>query len=253
MMRLSEPSDRAALTAFCDDSLLGAYIFCRYSCYGNDYPFARCYVDRDGDAVRTAVSVLEGTAVLLTSDATDYDELAICLPFLGIRSVMTDEETAQKLPFRCTQTRQALCFDGAATDVNAADDAPMREVYDLIAASIPDAFPKEEEAYLHFLSDFMFRRNRGCARLKAVLANDTVAACALTAAETETAAVISGVACRSDCRGKGFGKAVVSAMLADLQRDHKTPHVIALNDDAIGFYKRLGFYESNRVVWLTIE
>ena len=253
MMRLSESADRTKLTAFCGDSLCGAYILCRYSCYGNDYPFVRCYIDRDSDTVRTAISVLEGTAVLLTSDATDYEELAVCLPLLGVRSVMTDEETAQKLPFPCTQTRQALRFDSVAAAAHATDDAPLRDVYDLIAASIPNAFPKGEEAYLHFLSDFTFRRNRGCARLKAVLENDTLTACALTVAETETAAVISGVACRADCRGKGFGKTVVSAMLSDLQHERKTPHVIALNDNAIGFYKRLGFHEANRIVWLTIE
>ena len=253
MMRLSELCDRAALTAFCADSLCGAYILCRYHCYGNSYPFARCYVDCDVDTVCTAVSVLEGTAVILTGDKTDFEELGVCLPMIGIRSVMTDEESARKLPFPCVKIRQALRFDGTAPDAYAADDAPLREVYDLIAALIPNAFSQDKEAYLHFLSDFTFRRNRGCARLKTVLENDMVAACALTAAETERAAVLSGVACRADCRGKGYGKAVVHALCADLQREEKAAYVIALNDSAVGFYQKLGFHETNRMAWLTIE
>ena len=252
-MRLSEPDDRAALTAFCADSLYGTYILCRFLCYGNDYPFARCYVDRDGDRIRTALSVLEDTAVLLVSDATDYEELTVCLPLLGVKTVLTDASTANQLPFSCVKTKTVLQFDGPVLTAQAADDAPMPAVYHLIADAIPGSFLKTKEAYLSFLSDFTFRRNRGSARLKAVLMNDSLVACALTAAETDAAAVISGVACNKAQRGKGFGKAAVFAMISALQRERKSAYVIALNDSAVGFYRSLGFSESGKAAWLQLS
>ena len=253
MMRSSEAGDRDALTAFCGDSLCGAYILCRYLCYGNDYPFARCYVAFSGDMVCTAVSVLEDTAVLLSSEATDFEELQFFLPMAGIRQVMTDAATAQKLPFPVAQERQALRFAEYVDAVQAAETAPMREIYDLISTAIPGSFAQDEEAYLRFLSDFTFRRTRGHARMKAILQSDQVCACALTAAECSAAAVISGVACRAQDRGKGYGKAVVSAITSDLQKEHKTVYVIALHDKAVGFYRRLGFQDAERIVWFTIE
>ena len=41
-----------------------------------------------------------------------------------------------------------------------------RECYSLISENIPDSFSDTEEAYLSFLSDFMFRQRRGLARIK---------------------------------------------------------------------------------------
>ncbi len=252
-MRLSEPADRAALTAFCGESLYGAYILCRFLCYGNDYPFARCYVDLDGDTVRTALSVLEDAAVLLSGDATDFEELGVCLPLLGVKTLLVDESVAGKLPFPCVQTRTTLQFEGAVPPAQAADDAPLSDVYALIADAIPGSFESTKEAYLSFLSDFTFRRNRGRARLKAVLTDDALAACALTAAETDTAAVISGVACDKAHRGKGYGKTVVTATVSALQQENKAAHVIALNDSAVGFYCSLGFRITGKAAWLDLS
>ncbi len=250
MIRLAEAADAAPLTVFCGDSLLGAYIQSRFAVYGNRYPFARCYIDRRQSEVVTALSVLEGQAVLLTGERTDSEELAALLPVLALQSVMTDAETAQTLRLPVKQEKQSFRFAGQTAAFAAQDDAPLRAVYDLISASIPGSFPASKEAYLHFLSDFTFRRQRGFARLKAITEKDFLCACALTAAECPTAAVISGVASADVCRGKGFGKAVVSALAGALQQENKTVYVIALNDSAAAFYRRVGFRDGQRIVWI---
>lgn len=253
MIRFAEPRDAEALASFCGSSLAGCYILCRFNAYANDYPFARCYVDRSGDEIVTALSVLEDSAVLLTSGKTDYEELSLALPMLSVQTLMTEAATAERLPFPTVQQKQAFCFTGFAEVQETAADAPLREVYDLICRSIPDSFSANQEAFLHFLSDFTFRRNRGCARLKAVLQQDRLCACALTAAECAASAVISGVACADDCRGRGFGRQVVTALAAELQREHKTVHVIALNDSAGAFYRRIGFSPTDKMTWLKLQ
>ena len=253
MIRLAEARDSEALVQFCGDSLLGTYVLSRFGAYGNDYSFARCYVDRVEDRVLTTLSVLEDSAVLLTSERTDYDELSLVLPMLSVRILMTDVKAAERLSYPVADKKQAFCFVGDAAPVTAAGDAPLREVYMLISRSIPGSFPEDREAYLRFLSDFTFRRSRGFARLKAILTEGSVSACALTAAECAASAVISGVACDAVCRGRGYGKKVVSALVCDLQKENKKVHLIALNDTAVAFYRRIGFRESELITWLKVS
>ena len=252
-MRLAEPRDAGALRQFCGDSLLGSYILSRFCAYENAYAFARCYVDKTGERIVTALSILEGNAVLLTSDMTDYEELALALPILSVQSLMTNHASAMRLPFAVEQQKQAFCFLESPANGFALNDAPLREVYDLISTSIPGSFSADEEAYLRFLSDFTFRRIRSCARLKAIMRDEHVCACALTAAECEASAVISGVACAEQWRGRGFGKAVVYALANELANENKKVHVIALNDSAGAFYRRIGFLPIETITWLIIN
>lgn len=253
MIRLCKKEDSAALAAFCGNTLPGCYILSRFCCYGNDYDFCKCYVDEADGTVQTALSVLDGTAVLLTGARTDFEELALCLPVFGVRVLLCSAQAAVNLPFPALQQKTAFHLQMTLSVAEASDTAPMRDVYDLISAAIPGSFPDTKDAYLRFLSDFTFRQTRGKARLKAILENETLCACALTAAESDNAAVLSGVACRADCRGRGFGKAVVSALAHDLQKEQKDVHVIALNDSACGFYRALGFEKEDTIIWMDVK
>ena len=253
MIRCSKPDDGAALSAFCAKSLPGCYIFSRFQCYGNNYDFCRCYLDAADGRVKTALSVLDGAAVLLTGEQTDFEELSLCLPVLGVKTLMCEAGAASNLPYPVIQQKASFCLKTDISDAAAFDDAPMRDVYRLISVAIPGSFPDTKDAYLRFLSDYTFRKNRGRARLKAIVENDNLCACALTAAESDFAAVLSGVACRADCRGRGFGKAVVAALAHELQHEQKEVHVIALNDSACGFYRALGFQEQTRINWLDVK
>lgn len=252
-MRLAEPGDAAWLGRFCGDSLTGTYIMSRFCTYANDYSFARCYVDRRQDAIVTALSVLDGNAVLRTGETTDYEELLLFLQMLAPQGVMTDAAAADMLQLPVVQEKQSFRFAARAASFRAVDEAPLRDIYELISASIPGSFPLTKDAYMRFLSDYMFRFHRGRARMKAILQNDRLCACALTVAESDAGAVISGVACAEDCRGKGYGKTVVCALTQALQQENKTVHVIALHDEAAAFYRRIGFRDSDRVVWLGMK
>ena len=177
----------------------------------------------------------------------------MALPILSVQSMMTDHTSAARLPFPVEQQKQAFCFLNSTETDPVLNDAPMREIYNLISTSIPGSFHDGEEAYLRFLSDFTFRRSRGFARLKAIMREGHVCASALTAAECEASAVISGVACAEHWRGRGIGKAVVSALAHELASENKRVNVIALNDSAGAFYRRIGFLPTEMITWLTIK
>ena len=69
----------------------------------------------------------------------------------------------------------------------------------------------------------------------------------MTAAETETAAVLSGIATDPDVRGKGFGKRVMLSLANTLQAEGKAVYVIALNDEAVAFYRHIGFEDAQKL------
>ncbi|MBQ5970138.1 MAG: GNAT family N-acetyltransferase [Clostridia bacterium] len=247
MLELATNDSLPVLLPFCEGKLLGTYLACRARCYKADYDFVRIWTAYDG-GVTAAVGAMDSTAIVLADATADFEELGCFLAMQGFSSVMTDETTAARCGLTVRQTKTAFRFTGRIPpEQNAVSDADMQSVYHLIAESIPGSFAGTKEAYLRFLSDFTFRKNRGAARMCAVTEGDAVLATALTAAETDTAAVISGVAVRASERGKGYGKRVVRAMLRALALDGKTADVIALNPSAEAFYRALGFAELQKI------
>ena len=252
MLELATNGTLPALMPFCEGTLLGTYLACRARCYRADYDFVRFwYAKRDG-RIRAIVGATDGAATVLADGGADFEELGCFLAMQGFSSIMTDEMTASRCSLTVRQRKTAFRFAGALPPAqDTAADADMKAVYRLIAESIPGSFADTEEAYLRFLSDYTFRKNRGAARLCAVTEGENVLAAALTAAESDTAAVLSGVAVRAADRGKGYGKRVVLGLVHTLEAEGKTADVIALNENAEAFYRALGFTELQKIVYCT--
>ena len=241
MLTLATERDRDRLERFCKGSLLGAYLGCRLRCYGFGYDFVKFwFAEADGE-VCALLGSLDDTAVLLASEHADFDELATFLRMRGFACVMTSAETAERCGFADFTRKSAFVFRGGEPVPAVEFDADLKAVYALIAKEIPGSFEQTDEAYLHFLSDFTFRKNRGAARVAAVTEHGKLCACALTAAETESAAVLSGVAADARFRGKGNGKQVVLSLANTFAAEKKTVYVVALNDSAASFYRHIDF------------
>ena len=91
------------------------------------------------------------------------------------------------------------------------------------------------------MSDFTYRKRRNSARIKCVRQEGGIIGCALTSAECENSAIISGVASDSSVRCKGIGKTAVLSLVDELKKENKEVYVIALNTAAEGFYEHIGF------------
>ena len=248
MLKLADKSKAELIKQFCGDTLLGTYITCRMSCYGFGFDFLSFWLSENDGSVDCVVSSMDNCAVVLASEKTNFEELKQFVDVLGFSKVMMSGQTAERCGFERHKTKNAFVYSDKSEIISETyDDADMKKVYELIAASIPDSFENSSFAYLNFLSDYTFRKRRSSARLKALKDEENVLSCALTSAETDRAAIISGVACSNKMRGKGLGRQTVLSLANELSDENKTVYVIALNKSAEDFYRKIGFIDYETV------
>ncbi len=250
MLKLLNANELAEIQNFCRNSIIGTRI-CSYAlAYGFDKSFLMFWGDKDEYGFITIVAKFDSTMSILTTNKTDFDELAEFIDIIGTDEIITDDVTAEYLRFFDYGTKQGFIFNSdintpIITDDPSEDD--FREIYNLICTAIPHSFTKTKEAYLSFLSDFVFRANRGYAKAKCIKNNGKVVACALTSAQSDSSALLSGIACGEEYRKYGYGRQVVMSLTYDLTRENKKVYVIALNESAEGFYKHIGFKECEKI------
>lgn len=242
MLKLCDSSDFFRLERFCNVSdPFAAYVFCRAKCYGFSQPFCETWLSICEKEVKAVLSVFCKNAVLFASDSADFEELALFLETGGFKTLLTDSVTAGKLGFRDFNKKKALVFDGKRPDNTCIDKVDYKQVYSLLSECFPGEYGNEKEQYLTWLSDITFRQNRHFARVKTVIEDSQLCACALTVAETEKTAVIGGVCCAESKRGRGFAGRTVLSAVSELGKEGKDVFVFAKCDVAEGFYKKLGF------------
>lgn len=242
MLKLCDSSDFWRLEHFCSVSdPFAAYIFCRAECYGFSQPFCETWLSICEKEVKAVLSVFCQNAVLFASDSADFEELSVFFKSGSCKTLLTDSVTAVKLGFQDINKKKALIFDGKRPDNTCIDKADYKQVYSLLCECFPEEYCNEKEQYLTWLSDITFRQNRHFARVKTVIEDGQLCACALTVAETEKAAVIGGVCCAESKRGRGFAGRTVLSAVSELGKEGKDVFVFARRDVAEGFYKKLGF------------
>lgn len=251
MLKTASVSDLLKLSVFCEDSVFGAYVMCRAEAYGFERSFAQTYLCvSDAGELVGVVSSLENNAVILANGRCDFEELSCFVASSGFNTILTDEATAKKCGFKDYQIKDVFYFNLDNEYIAVSSEADSKRIYELFSSCFPESYPAEKNSYLSWLSDFMFRKNRGLARLKAVIGGETLCAAAVTGAEFEKAAVISSVACRSDCRKMGYGKAVTLALAGELKAENKKVYVISKDRDTAAFYLKLGFKNCGRAAYI---
>lgn len=250
MLKLLCEKDLSAILGFCQNSILGARIACYALSYGFDKDFLMFWGEESKIGFNCIVSKFDGNVTVLANDCADFCEIAEFLSIVGANSITTDEETALKLGYENFAVKTGFCYkpcDFYCKEVQNASEADIKEIYTLISQSIPDSFENTKEAYLSFLSDFTYRQKRGYATARCIRADKKVVACALTAAQSNTDALLSGIACEENYRKFGYGKKIVLSTAAELSKKGKNIFVIALNSSAEGFYKHIGFDECEKI------
>lgn len=237
---------------FCKDSLLGAKIFCQLSSYGLDRDFFDVWFYSDVSEISAVIARFENSITLLADNLNNTEEIKAFLNMLCYTSLCCSQATAETLGFDTNNSKNAYiyCGEGFSDTLENLHEECYKDAYRLICLNIPDSFEDSDYAYLSFLSDFTFRKRRGAARIKGTVIDGKVASCALTSAETDFAAVISGVACDSSLRQKGLGKRTVLALADELTKENKKVYVIALNKSAEGFYEHIGFKNTEKITFI---
>ncbi len=244
MLKLVEEKDVNRLDDFCYSFPLGIRIRCLLSAYGTASSLVKFWLGEENGAVNCAVCSFDGCVTVVADDTAPFAELSAFLNAVGFNDLCAPDDTLGKLGFTADFTKKMFCYVNPLSsgyEKVQTGYGDLSEVYALISRSIPGSFSPEREAYLSWLSDFTYRSRRGLARLKTVEGDGVLLSCALTAAECEDAAIISGVACDERARGKHIGQRTVRTIADELAGEGKKVYVIALNDSAESFYLKTGF------------
>lgn len=244
MLKLVEEKDEQRFAEFCRPFVLGIRIRCLLSAYGTSSSLVRFWLGENEGEITCAVCLFGGSATVIAGENAPFSELHAFLNVIGFTDLCAQGDTLEKLGFKPGFSKKMFCYSAPlVTEYEKAQTGfeNLSEVYALISRSIPGSFSPEREAYLCWLSDFTFRSRRGLARLKTIANDETLLSCALTAAECDDGAIISGVACDERARGQHLGQRTVRTIADELTNEGKKVYVIALNDEASSFYLKTGF------------
>ncbi len=252
-IRLADTYDSGTVEALCKGSLLGTKLLCQINSYGFERDFLNVWLCFDSeDKAVGAVSKFEDAITLIYSSDNGTEDVKTFLDMIGFRTLCCVYETALKLGYSEPVIKKAYAYTGKYSGeiIPELNENYFRGCYTLISENIPDSFLQTEEAYLSFLSDLMFRKRRALARIKGYAEEGKVLSCALTSAETDDSAIISGVACEISNRKTGLGKKTVLSLAEELKRENKETYVIALNENAQGFYEHIGFEFKEKISFI---
>lgn len=208
-----------------------------YRAYGLDSGFLRFYEGENG----LLAAVMDGT-VTLHAPCTEGDAWEEFCWFLAaqpdIFRVRSTAETVLRLTgFPQRNTGAVLAAPADLRPTGSTEPLSPRPLYTVLEA----AFGSEAPPFEGFYVDLSHRLRHGCGRTVGVTVDGEAVACALTVAETETAAVIGGVATRPEHRRRGYAKACVTALTAALQAEHKRVLIAPHGNETKTLYAGWGF------------
>lgn len=253
MLKLLTSDDISRLQEFCENSILGTRIACYALSYGFDRDFLMLWGSEADNKFNCIIAKFDGNMTILSDETADFEEIREFIEVIGADTIATDKETADKLKFTEYELKTGFFYDEYAVLYKSEETAyidDLKKVYELISDEITGSFPKTRHAYLSFLSDFTYRQRRGYATVKCIRDNGRIVACGLTASQSETDVVLSGIACDRAYRNSGYGKRIVLSLAQEFKSTGRNVFVIALNSSAEGFYKHVGFKECAEIAFI---
>lgn len=246
MFRRADFSQTNGILSYLKDDAVSVRIKGNLSVYKTEYAFAEFWAQYDENEKITAVlSKINGECTLVFSDGANKAEIIAFLNFVGYNSLFLDAQKADALGICPDSQGDILCFDGNTQESPSADDsADMKAVFELISENEGKNVIKLD--YLEWLSDFTFKSNRDAARLKALTRDGTLVSFAMTSAETENSAIISGVFTKENCRRQGMGKRVLTALCQTLVEKNKKVYILTAEKKMTAYYEKAGFKKVGR-------
>ena len=252
MLKSAEIKDSAAIENFLGEGIIPLRIRSYIKAYGFDKEFVKFWISEKEGRIDGVVALFEDSLILHSSATDDVSETVAFISMLQFNTLSCDKKTAEMCGFKVYSEKQSYIFNGVSDGYSAENinENTIKCAYSLICESIPDSFSNNKNAYLSFLSDYTYRKRRSLARGKCITEDKKLVSCAFTSAETESEALLSGVATDSTLRKGGYGKRTVLSLVNELLNIGKTPYVIALNDSAKRFYEHIGFKKDKTIAYI---
>lgn len=252
MLKKADSSDFPIIKNFLGKGIIPVRLLSYMSAYGFDKDFVSFWVSDTESGADCVIGLFEDALLVFADEKTDANEIRTFISMLPYKTLSCEEETAIRLGFTHYNIKQGYVYKGERTEFTAEEitEEYIKSAYDLISDSIPGSFNKDKESYLAFLSDYTYRNRRNLARGKCITEEGRLVSCAFTSAESESEALLSGVATDEAHRKGGFGKRTVLSLVNALISEEKTSYVIALNDSAQGFYEHIGFEKDKKIAYI---
>lgn len=246
MIRLVDKEGVERLCEACEGHPVACRIYSAVMAYGTETRFAEFWLQEWEEEIVGAIAKVSGdvTYALLRNEAEAQEEMETFVKMLyGVRSVFFAAEGEKSVDGSgCSGVTLRWKESGEETACLGAEGLEQAgELYRFLCQSGEEALalPMDDVAY----ADFSHRMRHGLLRGKGVRGDSgELLACAITTAESPRLAIVGGVFCRKESRGKGYASRVVEALCRELTAEGKEVFVFAY-PGAEGFYRRMGFEE----------
>ena len=229
-------SNEQAFTEFCQQDNFGCRILSSYRYDPNDITNTVMITVQDG-TIQNAFSLKGGSAVVCGSESAE--ETLQALRFLGCRDIFASRKFFEDAALSFDSEGFCACLNSAvppmATETVTAET--LRELYPVIQDMLP-AYDRNMTGNWYVELSHKLRHNT--CHAEAVRVNNRLVSAALTAAESETAAVIGMVSTLPGFRGNGFAGTVCLSLAHSLLSDGKKVY-ICCEKDLLPFYEKLGW------------
>lgn len=238
----------ARVRALADNDPFLCRILSLYSSYPPELAFVDYWLTADDSGKTNGAIARNGSNfILFLTGESDLQEISSFLRLSGAEGVLCDG-------------RFTLDFSGKTADgaiLKRSEPIPgksgepalckptIKAAYDLIVKCTDDSFTPP--AYDDFYVDVNHKLRHGAMRLYGIEERGTLAAVAMTVAESGDGAVLGAVACDPAFRRKGFGSKIVRAVSNALIAEGKTVFLHRAKNANAAFYQKLGF--SNCGTW----
>ncbi len=230
-----------------DQTVFGCRIQSTAAAYGLDEPFALFWTQGD----KAALCKLDDTILLDAADDADFDEIIDFIRMTGAAKLLCDARTAEKVGFSVSCRGQIMVYSNTKKGEAPAGfelNPSLREIHALLCESATATFLAPE--FEPFYMDMSHRIRHGAAIAAGIRQGGTLISCAICAAKTENKAIISAVAVKPEQQRKGYGRAALSALIAELQQ--KEIYIFRAPNENEDFYRTFGFLPCGEFAELSV-
>lgn len=238
MILLVDESNRTIAEKYLDKpNPFACRILSQLLAYGTGERFLEHWVQLEGDKPTAAISRIDGNMTVFCEKANE--ELTEFINAVGFGTILADKHVFPQYWSGEAVMRLACKAEIKATEGNGTEieqNPTIREVYSVLERCMGAGF--EVPDFDSFYPDMSHRVRHGLARIFALRVGGQAVACCMTSAETNSCAIVSGVATLPKMRGKGYAGKLITEMIKTL--GDKEVFVFC-REDLISFYSKLGF------------
>lgn len=237
MILLLDESNRAIAEKYLDKpNPFACRIHSQLLAYGTGERFLEHWIQLEDNEPRAVISRMDGNITIFCESVND--EILEFIEAVGYNTILADKELFPQY----WSGEVLMRFVGKSETENSDNidfNPTIREIYSILERCRGEGF--EVPDFDSFYPDISHRVRHNLSRILAYRLEGKIIACCMTSAETNSCAIISGVACLPEYRGRGYASELIAKIVKDL--DNREIFVFC-REELVGFYNRLGFVTS---------